>query len=71
MREPRTLGEALEKEMGHLHTMYPTTMNNAEYEAFKQAEREHAPGVACRINPNTFRVEYYDTRTGEIVSSHI
>lgn len=68
--EPKTLGEALEREMGHLHLMYPTTMTAAEHEAMKRAEREHAPGVACRINPNTFRVEYYNEKTGEIVSSH-
>ena len=56
--------------MGHLHLMYPTTMTAAEHEAMKRAEMEHAPGVACRINPNTFRVEYYNEKTGEIVSSH-
>ena len=69
MRKPKTLGEALEKEMGHLHLMYPTTMTAAEHEAFKRAEREHAPDVAVRIRD--FRVEYYNTKTGEIVSSHI
>ena len=68
MREPRTLGEALEREMGHLHLMYPTVISEAEHEAMKRAEREHAPGVACRIR--NFRVEYYNTKTGEIVSSH-
>ena len=71
MREPRTLGEALEREMGHLHLMYPTVISEAEHEAMKRAEREHAPGVACRMNPNTFRVEYYEVATGKIVSSHI
>lgn len=40
-------------------------------EATRRAEIEHAPGVAVRMNPRTFRVEYYDTRTGNIVSSHI
>lgn len=69
MREPRTLGEALEREMGHLHLMYPTVLSAAEHEAMKRAEREHAPNVAVRIRD--FRVEYYNTETGEIVSSHI
>ena len=69
MRKPKTLGEALEREMGHLNLMYPTTMTAAEHEAFKRAEREHAPDVAVRIRD--FRVEYYNTKTGEIVSSHI
>lgn len=68
MREPRTLGEALEQTMGHLHVMYPTQLTAAEHEAMKRAEREHAPGVAVRIRD--FRVEYYNTETGEIVSSH-
>lgn len=68
MREPKTLGEALEREMGHLHLMYPTAISNAEHEAMKRAEKEHAPGVAVRIR--NFRVEYYNTETGEIVSSH-
>lgn len=69
MREPRTLGEAIEREMGHLHLMYPTVLSAAEHEAMKRAEREHAPNVAVRIRD--FRVEYYNTETGEIVSSHI
>ncbi len=68
MREPKTLGEAIEREMGHLHLMYPTTLTASEHEAMKRAEREHAPNVAVRIR--NFRVEYYNTRTGEIVSSH-
>lgn len=69
MREPKTLGEALEREMGHLNLMYPTVLSAAEHEAMKRAEREHAPNVAVRIR--NFRVEYYNTETGEIVSSHI
>ena len=71
MREPKTLGEALEREMGHLHLMYPTTITNQEHEAMKRAEREHAPGVACRMNPQSFRIEYYEVATGKVVSSHI
>lgn len=69
MRQPKTLGEALEQEMGHLHLMYPTVISEAEHEAMKRAEREHAPDVAVRIRD--FRVEYYNTKTGEIVSGHI
>lgn len=69
MREPKTLGEALEKEMGHLHLMYPTVISGAEKEAMIRAEKEHAPNVAVRVR--NFRVEYYNTKTGEIVSSHI
>ena len=69
MRKPQTLGEAIEQEMGHLHLMYPTVISNAEHEAMKRAEREHAPGVAVRVR--NFRVEYYNVETGEIVSSHI
>lgn len=72
MRKPRTLGEALTMEQNKNVThMYPTTITAAEHEAMKRAEREHAPGVACRMNPITFRVEYYNVKTGEIVSSHI
>jgi len=69
MRKPQTLGEAIEQEMGHLHLMYPTVISNAEKEAMKRAEREHAPGMAVRVR--NFRVEYYNVETGEIVSSHI
>ena len=69
MRKPKTLGEALEQEMGHLHLMYPTVISEAEHEAMKRAAMEHAPDVAVRIRD--FRVEYYNTKTGEIVSSHI
>ena len=69
MKKAKTLGEALEQEMGHLHLMYPTVISAAEKEAMKRAEREHAPNIAVRVR--NFRVEYYDTVTGEIVSSHI
>lgn len=69
MKKPQTIGEAIEQEMGHLHLMYPTVISAAKHEAIKRAEREHAPGVAVRVR--NFRVEYYDTVTGEIVSSHI
>ena len=71
MKKAKTLGEALEQEMGHLHLMYPTVISVAEKDAMARAAREHAPGVAVRMNPTTFRVEYYNVETGEIVSSHI
>lgn len=68
-----TLAEAMEANMGHGNVthMYPTVISAAEKEAFRRAEIEHAPGVACRMNPTTFRVEYYEVATGKIVSSHI
>lgn len=73
MKRNLTLAEAMEINMGHGNVthMYPTAINAAEKEAFRRAEIEHAPGVACRMNPQTFRVEYYKVDTGEIVSSHI
>lgn len=68
-REPKTLGEAIAKYMKGPEHMLPTQMSAAEHEAFKRAEREHAPGVAVRMR--NFRVEYYEVATGKIVSSHI
>lgn len=68
-REPKTLGEAIAKYMKGPEHMFPTQMSAAEHEAFKRAEREHAPGVAVRMR--NFRVEYYEVATGKIVSSHI
>lgn len=29
-----------------------------ETAAYKLAEEQHAPGVTCRMNPRTFKVEY-------------
>ena len=68
-KERRILAEAMAKEMKPIPHMFPTAMSNAEYETFKQAEREHAPNVAVRMV--NFRVQYYNTVTGEIVSEHI
>ena len=68
-QERRILAEAMSKEMKPIQHMFPTSMSGSEYEAFKQAEREHAPNVACRIV--NFRVQYYNMVTGEIVSTHI
>jgi len=65
--EKRILAEAMDKHMSKPQHMYPTVLSNAEYEAMKLAERQHAPGVACRMNPRTFRVEYYNKKTGELV----
>lgn len=68
-QERRILAEAMSKEMKPIPHMFPTSMSGSEYEALKRAEREHAPNVACRIV--NFRVQYYNTVTGEIVSTHI
>lgn len=69
-RKPKTLGEALTAEQNkNISHLFPTVISNAEKEAMERAEREHAPNVAVRMW--NFRVEYYNTVTGEIVSSHI
>lgn len=68
-RDRRILAEAMEKEMKPVPHMFPTRMSEAEYAAFKQAEMEHAPDVAVRIV--NFHVQYYNTKTGEIISTHI
>lgn len=65
-RERRILAKAIEKEMKPIQHMFPTSMSGSEYEAFKRAERQHAPGVACRMNPRTFRVEYINEK-GELI----
>lgn len=39
--------------------------------AYKRAEKEHGENICCRMNPQTFKIEYYNKITGEIVSSHI
>ena len=61
------IAKAIAKEMKPLQHIFPTSMSGSEHEAFKRAERQHAPGVACRMNPRTFRVEYYNEETGELV----
>lgn len=65
--ELREIVRAMDKEMENEH-IFPTVMYPQEYEAYKRAEREHAPNVAVRLNG--FRTEYYNTITGEVVSSH-
>lgn len=67
----KTLAAAINENIKPLATMYPTAMSAAEYESMKRAEAEHAPGVAVRMNPRTFRIEYYRVDTGEVVSSHV
>ena len=57
--------------MSPVESYFPTQMSATEHEAFQKAEREHAPNVAVRMNPVTFKVEYYNEVTGELVSSHI
>lgn len=46
-------------------------LTGAEYQAMKQAEIEHGKNIAVRLNPQNFRVEYYNVKTGKVVSSHI
>lgn len=65
-----SIAKAIQENIPPLPSMYPTALSAASWEAMKQAEREHAPGVAVRMNPSTFRVEYYRSDTGEIVSTH-
>lgn len=67
----KTLAAAINEHIKPLDTFYPTSMSAAEHESMKRAEAEHAPGVAVRMNPRTFRVEYYRVDTGEVVSSHV
>lgn len=43
----------------------------SEAEAYKRAEKEHGENIAVRMNPQTFKIEYYKKITGEVVSSHI
>lgn len=67
----KTLAAAINEHIKPLDTVYPSAMSAAEHESMKRAEAEHAPGVAVRMNPRTFRVEYYRVDTGEVVSSHV
>lgn len=66
----KTLSDAICENIQPLSYMYPTALSESEWKAMKQAEREHAPGVAVRMNPRTFKIEYYRSDTGEIVSTH-
>lgn len=52
-------------------SIFSKTMTEEEYRAFKLAEKEHAKGIAVRMNPITFKIEYYEENTGKIVSTHI
>ena len=65
-----SIAKAIQENIPPLPSMYPAAMSAASWEDMKRAEREHAPGVSVRMNPRTFRVEYYRTDTGEIVSTH-
>ena len=53
-----------------MKSIFDRTMTPAEHAAMKQAEIEHAAGVTVRMNPQTFRVEYYEISTGKVVASH-
>lgn len=65
-----SIAKAIQENIPPLPSMYPTAISAAAWADMKRAEPEHASGVAVRMNPNTFRVEYYRTDTGEIVSTH-
>lgn len=52
-------------------SMSATKLSQSEYEALQRGKIEHAEGIAVRINPYTYQVEYYNTKTGKVVSSHI
>lgn len=67
----KTLAAAINEHIKPLDTFYPTSVSAAEHESMKRAEAEHAPGVAVRMNPRTFQIEYYRVDTGEVVSSHV
>lgn len=67
-KEKRIVLDAVIANMHPVEHMFPTRMSEREYEEFKRSERQHAPDVACRMNPRTFRVEYYNEKTGEIVN---
>lgn len=68
-KEKKEVVNAVVANMTPVKSYFPTQMSEAEHEAFKQAEREHVPNVACRIV--NFRVQYYNTVTGEVVSEHV
>ena len=36
------------------------TCTAQEAEAYKRAEKEHGKNIAVRMNPHTFRIEYYN-----------
>ena len=71
MKDRHPLAAAIAANMPPMESMYPSAISAGEAEAMERARIEHAPGVAVRMNPRTFRTEYYRTDTGEIVSSHI
>ncbi len=66
--ERKTVVNAVCDNMKPMETVFPTRLNEADYEALKRSEVEHAPNVAVRIV--NFRVQYYNTITGEVVSEH-
>ena len=68
-KERKAVIAAVVDNMTPMESYFPTQISDAEHEAFKRAESEHAPNVAVRMNG--FRVQYYNTITGEVVSEHI
>ena len=71
MKTRHPLAAAIAANVKPMESLYPTAISAGEAEAMERARIEHAPGVAVRMNPRTFRTEYYRTDTGEVVSSHI
>lgn len=71
MARYKTLAEAIDKEIGGISYLSPTTETPAQNAARKLAAIEHAPGVAVRMNQRTYKIEYYEIATGRVVSSHI
>lgn len=65
-----SIAKAIQENIPPLPSMYPTAISATAWADMKRAELEHASGVAVRMNPRTFRVEYYRSDTGEIVSTH-
>lgn len=70
MRKPKTLSEAINQNLKPLKSVYSSSISKAESEAIKRASKEHGENIAVRMNSN-YKMEYYNTVTGEIVSCHI
>lgn len=67
-KEKRVVLDAIIANMHPIEHIFPTSLSESEYDEFKRSERQHASGVVCRMNPRTFRVEYYNEKTEEIVN---
>lgn len=54
------LAEAMAEELPPIPGMAPTAMAAALHADMERAAKQHAPGVTCRLNRTTWRVEYID-----------